>query len=95
MIKQLLKLTILITLTVVLTACGESSDDAPNAIEIDPSAVLLAPCVNTNGDKGFATATDVTSKSLHKLTTQAKVNVWDLNDGTKKACSASGIVEIL
>ena len=55
----------------------------------------LPSCIDLNNDKGFASATDVTSKTLHKLTTAPKINVWDLNNGTKKACTVSGSVEIM
>ena len=61
----------------------------------NPSITLLKECTNTNNDQGFASAVDVTNKTLHKLTTDTKVNVWDLNDGTKKACRVSGSVEVL
>jgi len=55
----------------------------------------LLGCIDVNNDKGFASATDVTTKTLHKLTADTKVNVWDLNNGTKKACTVSGSVELL
>ena len=55
----------------------------------------LPSCIDLNNDKGFASAIDVTSNTLHKLTTAPRINVWDLSNGTKKACTISGSVEVL
>ena len=59
------------------------------------SATFLATCNALNNDKGFASATTVTNKTLHKLIADTRVYVWDLSDGTKKACTETGSVELL
>ncbi|MEN8304643.1 MAG: hypothetical protein ABFQ64_11315 [Campylobacterota bacterium] len=104
MTNTLLKLTTLTTLTLALTACGGGGGGSTGTVPTDttpnetinppsPTTNTLAACSSTN--QGFDTATDVTNKTLHKLTTDAEVRVWDLSDGSKVACASAGSVEVL
>jgi len=95
MTRQLLKLTTLTALTLALASCSGSSDDSSTTDPGNTPARSLATCIETDNDKGFANATDITNKTLHKLQSDTVVNVWDLRDGSKRGCTQSGSVEIL
>ena len=98
--KQIfLELIMLVALTLSFTACGDESDKTSKEVKTggdtnNTSVNFLVNCTQIDDDKGFGSAVDVTNKTLHKLSSDANVNVWDLRDGTKRACVTSGSVEV-
>ena len=75
-----------IALTLVLAACGGGGSSAQGK-----------GIVGCTGDaQGFTTASELhASTQLQANSADAKIRLWHLSDGTRKACVIEGSVEVL
>ena len=99
--KQLTKGLGLLCVTLVLSACGggggsstpeENTTQPP--VTPTPEGKDIVVCSGT--DQGFSEATVLAAdKEVKGLANDPSIRLWDLSDGSKKACVLSGSVEVL
>jgi len=88
-------LTIAIAGALTLNGCGGTPSDGNHGTPDNPPAQGKGIAVCTGDDQGFAHATPLEAgKVIQRTAGNARIRIWHLSNGTRKACVQSGSAEV-
>jgi hypothetical protein len=83
------------TTKAIVISVSDGAGGSASLAAFDLSVLFSAPCVNTNGDQGYAKAIEIAAtKSIRKTSTTSDIRLWHTSDGKRKVCVVSGAVTV-